>query len=130
MAHEVFEFYCSGGCRGYFRTRMRTSIDGDYIIVCPSCNHEHHRQIRNGQITGDRHNIGKGAERIIVPKSAFSKKPVMEHPEQGKDGYDVAVLVDGQTKRNLLWGRFSGNQGSWLGKVADKVKSVARRRKK
>lgn len=103
---ELFEFYCSGGCRGYFRTKIRTSIDGDYVIVCPSCGHEHQRQISKGQISGDRHS--NKAERILVPKSAFSKDPVMEHPKSGDEGYDSAVRVGLTTKRWLLWGRFSG----------------------
>lgn len=103
---ELFEFYCSGGCSGYFRTKLRTNVNGDYTIVCPGCGHEHHRQIRKGRITGDRH--VKKAERIVVPKSAFSDEPYMEHPVPGEKKYDTAVRVDGKTKKQLLWDRFVG----------------------
>ena len=105
MSKELFEFYCSGGCQGYFRTKLRTNIDGNYTIVCPSCEHEHFRQVRKGQITGDR--CISNSDKIVVPISAFSEEPIMEHPEGGEEGYDSAVRVDGHTKRWLLWGRYA-----------------------
>lgn len=112
MARELFEFFCSGGCSGYFRTRLRTNIDGDYIIVCPKCGHEHLRKIKGGQITGDRHGTTeeKGAQRICVPLSAYSEKPQVEHPKDGTKGSDDAVVVGLKTKRQLLWDRFIGRQ--------------------
>lgn len=105
MAKELFEFYCSGGCSGYFRTKLRTNIDGNYTIECPSCKHHHYRQVRGGRITGER--CVSGSEVIVVPISAFSEKPVMEHPPQGNEGYDTAVTVDDHSKRWLLWGRYA-----------------------
>ncbi len=127
---ELFEFYCSGGCQGYFRTKLRTNIDGDYIIECPGCNHIHHRQIRKGQITGDRHSVSEenGAERIVMPKSAFSQEPILEW----KDAYDDkqnAQRVDEQSKRWLLWGRFGG-RGTVVGRLRDVVKKVKKKRRK
>lgn len=102
----TMEFYCSGGCRGYFVVRLRTEIDGNYTIVCPGCGHEHFRKIKGGIITNDRHQqFDKGyTERIVTPKSAFNKEPIM------KDQHDyrstAQVIPEGQ--RPSLWARFFG----------------------
>jgi len=110
MAKELFEFYCSGSCQGYFRAKLRTNIKGDYVIICPNCRHEHFRKIRKGRITSDRHTKTEkdAAERIMAPMSSFSIEPVMEHPAVGKRGHDSAVVVDDKTKRQLLWARHTG----------------------
>lgn len=131
VAKELFEFYCSGGCQGYFRTKLRTNIDGDYIIECPGCQHVHHRQIRKGQITGDRHGTTeeKGAERIVVPKSAYSKEPVLDWGESYDDKQN-AKRVGGKTKRWLLWERFSGRGEGDVARQRDVVKQVKKARKK
>lgn len=131
LMKELFEFYCSGGCQGYFRTKLRTNIDGDYIIVCPGCDHIHHRQIRKGQITGDRHSVREtdGAERIVMPKSAFSEEPILEWDDD--DDYNSkqeARRVDGKSKRWLLWGRFSG-RGKAVARQRDVVKKAKNRKK-
>lgn len=102
----TMEFYCQNGCRGYFLVRLRTDIDGNYTIVCPSCGHEHFRKIKGGVITGDRHNqFTKGyTERIVVPKSAFSVEPVLK----GKPDYAGTAKVIPEGQRPSLWSRFFG----------------------
>lgn len=123
---QLFEFWCSGGCGGYFRTKLRTNIDGDYVIVCPSCGHEHFRVVRKGQITGDRHGKDEksGAERIVVPLSAYSNEPVVETARrQGED----AAAVEEEDRRWLLWGRFArdgvevGKQRGLVQRIKDRV---------
>jgi len=54
------EFYCDkqgGGCGQYFLTYLRTEMYGNYSIRCPNpkCNHLHYRVIKEGLVTGDRH---------------------------------------------------------------------------
>lgn len=98
------EFYCSGGCRGYFIVRLRLEIDGNYTIVCPNCDHEHFRKIKGGIITSDRHTtFGKGhTERIVVPKAAFSTDPILEDQHDYRS--TAQVIPEGQ--RPSLWQRF------------------------
>ena len=117
---QLFEFYCSGGCGGYFRTKLRINIDGSYIIVCPECDHEHFRVIKKGRISGDRHSVSeaKGAERICVPKSAYSKEPVVDVKDHNNDN---AAPVSDTNKRWLLWGRFAGRGVDAVKKIKDKV---------
>jgi hypothetical protein len=68
-----FTCYCS---KKYIYVYLHTGVDGNYTIVCPTCYHEHHRTIRGGFITEDRHSdFGKEnvyCERIIPMPSAAS----------------------------------------------------------
>jgi len=50
---ERQELYCHA-CRRYVQFDIDTSIDGNYVIVCPNCKHEHYRVVKNGIITEDR----------------------------------------------------------------------------
>jgi hypothetical protein len=46
---QLFEFYCND-CDGWFLVNLNTSIRGSYLIVCPSCGHEHPRTIQNNEM--------------------------------------------------------------------------------
>lgn len=41
-------------CNGNFIAELDYSIDGNHIVECPRCGHEHCRVIKSGVITGDR----------------------------------------------------------------------------
>ena len=100
---ETMEFWCSssgGGCGGYFTARLRTNINGDYTMVCPDCGHEHNRKIVKGVVTSDRCNNSR-TERIIVPKSAFSKESRLEKRTNGENSKVI---------RSSLWDRFLGRR--------------------
>lgn len=91
MARHAHEFQCDGrqpgreavpegqpvpggdNCGWYNYPMLDEKMNGNYIIICGHCGHEHHRQIKNGVVTGDRITIdGKDgtAERIHVMPSA------------------------------------------------------------
>jgi DNA-directed RNA polymerase subunit RPC12/RpoP len=41
-------------CNATFIAQLDFSIDGNHIVECPYCGHEHCRVIKNGKVTGDR----------------------------------------------------------------------------
>lgn len=41
-------------CQNDFSVDLDYGLDGNHVIYCPHCNHEHCRVIRNGEVTGDR----------------------------------------------------------------------------
>lgn len=41
-------------CSKTFVAQLDMGIDGNHIIECPYCGHEHCRVIKNGKVTGDR----------------------------------------------------------------------------
>lgn len=47
------EIHCHG-CRRYVRFQLDHSLDGNHVVKCPRCGHEHCRVIYRGHITGDR----------------------------------------------------------------------------
>lgn len=53
MPHEIIEFECSS-CQKIFDIKLNTSLNGNYRIHCPNCNHVHYRKVINGQITDTR----------------------------------------------------------------------------
>lgn len=47
------EIYCHE-CNSYVSFILDKSLNGNHVIVCPKCGHEHCRVVRNGKVTGDR----------------------------------------------------------------------------
>lgn len=47
------DLYCHN-CTGHFVAKIDYDIDGEHIIECPHCGHEHCRVIEAGNVTGDR----------------------------------------------------------------------------
>ena len=63
------EFYCApsgGGCGWYWLTYLREDHNGQFTMVCPKCNHQHFRIIKNGLVTDDRHPSRDGSCEIII----------------------------------------------------------------
>lgn len=91
MARHAHEFQCDGTVKGmkpvegpvnkdsncgwYNYPMLDEGMNGNYIIVCGHCGHEHYRTIEKGVVTDDRHNSKYGeAERIWVMPSACQKE--------------------------------------------------------
>jgi len=53
MSHVKKEFYCTE-CHKYFDIKLNMSLDGNYRIHCPNCNHVHYRKVTKGVITDTR----------------------------------------------------------------------------
>ncbi len=51
--NERQELYCHG-CSQYVQFNIDVSLNGNHILKCPECNHEHCRVVKDGVITGDR----------------------------------------------------------------------------
>lgn len=50
---ENQELYCHN-CGMYVQFPIDLSMDGNHVLHCPNCNHEHCRVVVNGIITSDR----------------------------------------------------------------------------
>ena len=58
--------YCHN-CDKNFIARIDYDVDGQHVVECPHCGHEHCRVIKNGSITDDRWD-GRNDNRIDIPK--------------------------------------------------------------
>jgi DNA-directed RNA polymerase subunit RPC12/RpoP len=68
------EFYCSE-CAGYVYVKLNTALEGNHIINCPNCGHQHYRFVKEGLITDCRFYEGKDiADEVIPMKSAYQKE--------------------------------------------------------
>ena len=50
---ERQELHCHN-CDRYVQFNLDMELDGNHVLTCPNCGHEHCRVIENGRITGDR----------------------------------------------------------------------------
>jgi hypothetical protein len=53
MAVEKQELHCHN-CDKYIQFEVDTELNGNHILKCPNCGHEHCRVVKDGKITGDR----------------------------------------------------------------------------
>lgn len=63
---EKQEIHCHG-CDRWVQFSLDTSVDGNHVLRCPVCGHEHCRVVRNGRITDIRWDRRNG---ITIPVSA------------------------------------------------------------
>jgi len=61
---ENQEIYCHN-CGRYVQFPVDLSLDGNHVLNCPNCNHEHCRVIKKGVITDDRWAQRNGPTYII-----------------------------------------------------------------
>ena len=89
------EFFC-GECTGYFRVRLNMALNMGVEMVCPKCNHKHHRFIKNGVIFENGRDSNSAKEEICPPISAYSKEPftakMRDKSSQYRAGRDGAVI--------------------------------------
>lgn len=50
---ERQELFCHN-CQSYVQFNLDTEMDGQYILNCPKCGHEHYRYVYKGRISDRR----------------------------------------------------------------------------
>lgn len=58
-------------CHKNFIAQLDMGIDGNHIVECPYCGHEHCRVIKGGKVTGDR--WSSRSQRVNVEKRCVWK---------------------------------------------------------
>ena len=51
--NERQELHCHN-CNHYVQFDIDLSLDGNHVLECPNCGHEHCRVVKDGVITGER----------------------------------------------------------------------------
>lgn len=69
--NENFDLYCHS-CEKNFIAKINSGVDGNHIINCPHCDHEHCRVIYNGVVTSERWD-GRNETTIKVEKRNIVK---------------------------------------------------------
>lgn len=98
MASIHQELHCpksGGGCGGYFIFKLSAGYDRRVAIICPKCQHEHRRNVVNGQIVEQGRFNGEIVEKIFLMPSAWSKEPrTSELPNRVLRERDAVVIKD------------------------------------
>jgi hypothetical protein len=70
---ERQELHCHA-CGGYVQFSLDTSINGNHVLNCPNCGHEHCRVVRNGKISDERwdQRNGNGLQYYQVISATYS----------------------------------------------------------
>lgn len=63
---EKQELYCHD-CGNYVQFDIDMSLNGNHVLNCPECGHEHCRVVKNGIITSERWDSRNGLQYYIVP---------------------------------------------------------------
>ena len=63
-------------CNGNFIAELDFSVNGNHVVECPRCGHEHCRVIKDGVITSER--FDSRADRIDVDKRSVWKSDVLQ----------------------------------------------------
>jgi len=79
---KLFEFYCTE-CKKYFDVKLNMSLNGNYRIHCPMCEHIHFRKLLNGEITDSRfpENHESALIEDIKPMKGSCRDFAQEKPE-------------------------------------------------
>lgn len=67
---EKQELWCHH-CQHYVQFDLDMSLNGNHILNCPNCNHEHCRVVKNGKITSERWD-SRNQPVIIITNSTFT----------------------------------------------------------
>ena len=110
---EVTEFYCHE-CDGYVRVELDYSLNGNHVITCPECGHEHCRVIENGRVTGDRWSSRNRNTYNYTTTSSNYYNTSMYTSTSTASGTSTATTTSGysQYRMTTAWANTSGT-GSW-----------------
>ncbi len=100
MARKVYEFYCTE-CYKYFDVKMNVSLNGFRRIHCPNCNHIHYRNVKNGEITGDRFTTKADRDSILIEDIRPMKSSCWDYQKetalatsQSREGFMARLWAD------------------------------------
>ena len=72
---ERQELYCHN-CGGYVQFDMDLSLNGNHVLTCPKCGHQHCRVVKDGVITGirwdQRNSDSSNVNTMYIPTSSIS----------------------------------------------------------
>ena len=68
--NERQEIFCHN-CGKWVQFDIDVSLDGNHVLECPNCGHEHCRVVKDGVITGDRWDSRNG-NTIIISSSTIT----------------------------------------------------------
>ena len=66
-----FKCHCE---KPYIYVWLNTNMDGNYVVRCPTCGHEHYRTVKGGIISDDRHSYSLNECDVLRPMPSAAQK--------------------------------------------------------
>jgi len=73
--NERQEIWCHN-CNHYVQFDIDMELDGNHVLLCPNCQHEHCRVVKNGVITDDRWDSRNATYYVSIASAATSTTSV------------------------------------------------------
>jgi DNA-directed RNA polymerase subunit RPC12/RpoP len=89
------EIYCHE-CGNYIQFVLDKSLNGNHVVTCPNCGHEHCRVVKDGEVTGDRWDSRNGM--------TFQAPYVIWQPISIEIQYNTSANIADST---FLWGSWT-----------------------
>ena len=93
---ERQELFCHE-CNNYVQFDIDVSLNGNHVIKCPKCGHEHCRVVKNGIITDIRWDSRNGNIPPYIPSTAFNTNNVTSSTTSTYDNYISNSTVSSDT---------------------------------
>jgi len=68
---ERQELHCHA-CNRYVQFDLDMSLNGNHVLTCPNCKHEHCRVVNNGRITSNRWDQRNGLSTFYISTTTIS----------------------------------------------------------
>lgn len=62
-------------CNGDFVAAINYDLNGNHVVACPRCGHQHCRVVKDGKVTGER--FDSRQERIDIPRHSVWRSEQM-----------------------------------------------------
>ena len=80
------EIYCHE-CDKYIQFTLDDELNGNHIVECPNCGHEHCRVIKDGKVTGDRWSSRNGQTFYATSVSYTSTSSELTYAKNSTQGW-------------------------------------------
>ena len=100
--NEVQEIHCHN-CGMYVQFPIDPSLNGNHVLACPVCGHEHCRVVRDGVITSDRWDSRNGQTFHVLSGITFSQ--VSTTTTSSSSGFlaDSWMMTSSSTSGNVYY---------------------------
>ncbi len=98
---ERQEIHCHE-CGKYVQFDIDTEMEGNHVLECPECGHEHCRVVKGGQITGERWDQRNG-QTFVISTSTITTTISSNFTITSGSGFDITITDVGSNFLRSSW---------------------------
>jgi hypothetical protein len=113
---EMTEIHCHN-CNGYIRFLLKKSLNGNHVLNCPKCGHEHCRVVKDGKVTDERFDTRNGNSPSFIGTSSVTVRYDLTATNYSPTGYQVVASNSTAYDPYLQQAWFNSTAGTTGGSV-------------